>query len=805
MWLALLLLATSFLWHLAHGIITSFYNLIAYVLFSFTLFPNYILDSLNDGLINWYQFFAFELPLYFTATWRAVVWFKRIIGDSLENIINILDDSHSYVSLTVPSAFHDTFGDILGDLTNNDWRTMRHTLYVLFIATLAFYIMGFIILSVDDGPTNDGLPTPTATDGRRIRTKVDLQVRVTQLPSTTTPLRRHDHSRPLVLENFKPTPNFFNGFYPNGCARSRLPNTRMSSVQGESFNRNVIEVSGDPQLLPTPDTQSPSCYEANPLSHSAMDLVVSPLELLPPSQLVCPYVDALAAIPAVLWPLASFQGKETINAQPPSLRPSFEMICQGLAARSGELKVNLDMFIERTNRFEHNHQERQQLVNLIDTAFTALKQHKDSLSTSEADLLHWADHLCQFWSIIQPNGYTLISHYGQDMANFLFGIITFGQFLSLQLLDLDMTAPPLPVEEVLPIYIKEVPNVALPNTETTALPPLASSIRECQATEVLHHILQMPGWKDFDVGEPPVTTTHDNPAPIVCSQNGPISTAAQVALPVTSECVPKFPNSTLEQPPNPIGHPPPLKFEFSQYIPTATLSTALFTTHTHERRTFSQQSVTSKNIEDVQPLSRPFSRSPLTTLDVSNSTPESVTQNKKASFFDNIGFWSGKGSEDQAKLDMKFFGWDKVDGQATAKLFNFSAAVDFRFTGTDAQPQDRQFVEAELDKRAAAFKRSIYVLRMQANIDKHDVSLPPLLGDVIHFLEGASRLTRACGITPDTYPDCNWFRACVDFHNEIYTEPPIYRGLRYHYGKEKCATLKALWENSHTLWLGNDE
>jgi hypothetical protein len=83
---------------------------------------------------------------------------------------------------------------------------------------------------------------------------------------------------------------------------------------------------------------------------------------------------------------------------------------------------------------------------------------------------------------------------------------------------------------------------------------------------------------------------------------------------------------------------------------------------------------------------------------------------------------------------MSVFGWEKTNGRAIEQLFNFSAAIDIRFADTNAQFQDRQFSEAELDKRAAAFKRSIFVLRMQARIDEHGASLPPVLGDVVNSL-----------------------------------------------------------------------
>jgi hypothetical protein len=114
MCLALPALERSFLRNIIRWIITRLYNVFVYVLLSLALFPNFVLDSLNDGVMNWYQFFFSELPLYLNTTWKAVVWLKDKTVGYHENFVDQVNDWDSHITLTEPSAFHDTFGDLLG-------------------------------------------------------------------------------------------------------------------------------------------------------------------------------------------------------------------------------------------------------------------------------------------------------------------------------------------------------------------------------------------------------------------------------------------------------------------------------------------------------------------------------------------------------------------------------------------------------------------------------------------------------------------------------------------------------------------
>jgi hypothetical protein len=184
-------------WTLTTSLATASYAI------SFLLrFPVWVLASLMEGAANWHRFFFSNVPWFLNAIFRLAVWLrftsKGIYDDVVDwivwDLIEAIVDAHVYLTSTVPSTLHDTFGNPLGDLTRNDLSNFGCSFAAIFVIAAILYAA-----QLCEGP-DTFTPPPSITPQKPNHHKTKANV----LSSSSTPI-------PFELTEFEHffTPGYF--------------------------------------------------------------------------------------------------------------------------------------------------------------------------------------------------------------------------------------------------------------------------------------------------------------------------------------------------------------------------------------------------------------------------------------------------------------------------------------------------------------------------------------------------------------------------------------------------------------------
>jgi hypothetical protein len=353
-----------------------------------------------------------------------------------------------------------------------------------------------------------------------------------------------------------------------------------------------------------------------------------------------------------------------------------------------------------------------------------------------------------------------VTHYGPDVQTFLGGVAAFGRYLNLQLPDLNLTPPP---TQALPAQQPPPANTMLPTVFTP------------NATGAIQPTLNAPTIVSGSIAQAAASITQQHVRSYNVAQVLDASATAQAVIF-------DFGNTG----------------SFMQFEnPFASLSGFEKSKH--------QATSGATPIQFFSTISRSPVRKPVTSRSPAVRKPDAVSnvtqpKNLHSPNFDDLsGFWTGKSRKALRDLTPGNFGWNKGSGQSRDQLFQFSAARDLTLAGTAVDWVNDSFVKGELLKRAPAFKRAIVVLLIQAESADHDVSLPPLLGDILAFIRKAAQMMEACGGWKDEgWTD--WDEAGIFFHSSVYGSPKLIRGLCGHYDTEKWDEMDDLWESKAQNW-----
>lgn len=127
---------------------------------------------------------------------------------------------------------------------------------------------------------------------------------------------------------------------------------------------------------------------------------------------------------------------------PPPPPPSFEMVCSVMAAETSGLKNAMTRFFTVVNSSGDLSEVMLALGMGFEETYKALGVHRTQLTLDESRRTGWSGLLEEFYAVVHPNAYWLVTMYKGDMLEFLQAVLTFGRFLGLVLPEIDLSAPP---------------------------------------------------------------------------------------------------------------------------------------------------------------------------------------------------------------------------------------------------------------------------------------------------------------------------------------------------------------------------
>jgi hypothetical protein len=284
------------------------------------------------------------------------------------DLVEAINDAHVYLTSTLPSAFHDTFGSLIGDLTGKDLINFGWSL-------IAFVAVATILYSVQlcEGLNTFNPPPPTSPHKPAHDETKENDLGLLPIPT------------PVELPKFKnfPTSGYFKDPLRNEsrCIRLEDGTPARPSHHQKPF---VATPKAKPEVIRPPiiDVTPPASQgEALMPPQDAMVLVSSPAEPLqgPPPQ-------------------STSEASEN-----PPLDHSFTIVCHKVADQMGQLRQAMESF--RLHAFDIDIPEECMLF--IFTRLTevqnALGEYPYSLWLQQAEIIrNWALCIKQLWDIVQP-------------------------------------------------------------------------------------------------------------------------------------------------------------------------------------------------------------------------------------------------------------------------------------------------------------------------------------------------------------------------------------------------------------------
>ncbi|KAF1915951.1 hypothetical protein BDU57DRAFT_573438 [Ampelomyces quisqualis] len=666
------------------SIISTLFSPAAGILSGLALILPHVLYTLQQVVSNWYYHWRLDISWYLWAPFSAVMWCGNMVYDLYDYVWDQADDALYYLTTTLPSSFHDTFGNPLGDLTRKDLDNVS----AFFMILLGVVVMWYIAIALEQA---DATPAPTPA------TPNEEEIHIPHVPILQhhqSPLPAPKRNGPFTFENFGSDPDFFRkaGTHYRPCynpSRARLFFESPSSISPSSFSAEA-----------TPPIPTPIKEPVQLQGHQTT---------LPPQQVV---EIVLPPAPILQHPPHAVILQPSLPALPVMVLPTFLDICQELSAKSGELIAALHEFIRVANEFGDLTGTVAILFDFFEVAFAGLKSHRAALSDHEASLFNWQTPINDFWVKVHPCGHPLMQHYGEEMVTFLRAVYIFGHYLNLNLEDLPATPPAPPTPP--PTQLPAAPAAPPPSPPSLLPPPLLP------APLLPAPLLPPPP------PPPPLFPAPLFPAPLLPPPPPP---------PPSPQ--PLLPLPLLPPPPPPPSHLPPGQpstftstgngkgpatnaaggFSFlastsSAPQPASTPSSSLFPAPLAARKpTGSSQAGRRRPGNAAKPKPIPPKRWPLANLD-----------------FSSDAFWAGKGFTELCLLSRASFKWAPAEDVATAKaICTYSAADDLDLVAkwknkVEQQRQkavdwsDANDVRMALDHMAPALKRTTFVFLQQATI-----------------------------------------------------------------------------------------
>ncbi|KAF2853821.1 hypothetical protein T440DRAFT_290492 [Plenodomus tracheiphilus IPT5] len=220
---------------------------------------------------------------------------------------------------------------------------------------------------------------------------------------------------------------------------------------------------------PSITTMMEVLVEPQPVAQAALQPQDDIVAATPAQEVAAPIMVAPPPPPApIMAPTMVSVLRAEAYQPPPSPPPSVEMVCDTLARNTSGLRNAITDFLTVVNSSGDPSRLMLLVATSFDTAFQALWVHRTQLTLDESLQTGWPGLLEEFYAVVHPNAYWLVTQYGGDMLVFLQGVLAFGRYLGAPGPDIDLSTPRAPTPP--PVARAEMPQVY----QAVAPPPPAA-------------------------------------------------------------------------------------------------------------------------------------------------------------------------------------------------------------------------------------------------------------------------------------------------------------------------------------------
>lgn len=426
------------------------------------------------------------------------------------------------------------------------------------------------------------------------------------------------------------------------------------------------------------------------------------------------------------------QMADQFSIPPPSPEDGLRDALTSLGSKSGDLQDAIHCFRKAIQSGDASGY--QQPAGAIDAWLSNAEQELDpctcfSQYVHEIHLLDWVQTLNFFYGEMQPYGYVFGAYGDQELLRFIDNIYYFGLRMGLAFDPLNFIQPEAPPTDA-------SRQSALTRKSEEGLPEVASSetLGPKQAEAPPKNAVQQP-----EAAETPKEGPQHAPSPKPLSIDFTYGTS-----------------------------PANYRFASRPAAPPRHRSNVL----PRHRSNAPTEAEKSKGYAVIDPPKIQRGEGPLNFYDLNSLYPLSI--------------------QELAEITPKSFGWDQ------RKIWSYTGNGDLGPELSKNKSSENAMVKFKLEALAPAFKRALVVLRFQARTDKpKDYTATPstLLGNVYRLIVDANQMRLDCSAMK--VEDCEswkeWRKACVFFHEEIFGNNEIVRGLIKQYGVEQWAALEKIW------------
>lgn len=357
----------------------------AYILATITWFPSYLFELWSDELEN------------LTWLFGLIAWCNECIGGLHEDIDEMLVDAKHYISVTLPMDFHDTFGDLLGDVTRKQWNDFFSAMLVIGIITAIWYACKRL---AEAAATPS--PSPLATEGSPAKAREPPPT-----PSQPTPAT----SKPMFFEHFRGDVEYFKqaGVYypltynlPSHISFLHPPSsTRVVSYtpEVEPLITSPMKEPGGAQGVCVPSDQTQTPVPSSRTPRKSPDVA--------PSQ-----ADNLLAPSSKPTPDNTSKGGPPLATQHDIPPMTVQMVCHEMKEHTNELNVRIQAFLQGAENKMNIHASLVSLERFLLAAYSNLPSQLTPMQVLETG---WVPCLQFFWDTVQPHGHSRTDLYGDKM------------------------------------------------------------------------------------------------------------------------------------------------------------------------------------------------------------------------------------------------------------------------------------------------------------------------------------------------------------------------------------------------------
>ncbi|OAL01153.1 hypothetical protein IQ06DRAFT_347217 [Phaeosphaeriaceae sp. SRC1lsM3a] len=692
-------LATLIRWSLAQA-----FGGAAYIVDAISFFPAFVLELWSEELSN-YAYIS-----------EHIVWCVDAIDNLRDGIDEWLADKNHYFYVTIPTEFHDFAGEILGEVA---WEHLKAFFAQISIIVAAIYLY---TLLKEVPPTVQPSPT-VANEGATVESTNVAS------PAPTATLS----FQPMYFKNFRGDSEFFKQV--GVC----YPLSYNTPFQLSLESRSLLVPSPMIQPAKSQATLAAPFEQQTPLSsirtpYEKVDFAFAATEAHPaPTSDATPYDTMMRLSGTLRAPESIPSTQQTVSLC------TFETVCGNMKAYTMELRYGLQAFIDNHKDTTGMRVVLASLDGFLLEASNSLRAHKSQLTPAEALETGWCYYVNLFWDTVQPHGYLIHKVHGELMLQLLQDFASFGRFLQLPLLDLNMTPPhilsalaavppSLPSQQNPPRLDVHESGSVIQNTVIDSLPAFSPSISTAMASQSTQtNVLSTPSLSQQTVNsftfQPQRQTRGISRPGHYGNGRGVLSRRVQLAPRTTQPT-----QNTTTQPPQ-------------------------------------NTTQTPRNTTPVQPVQQ------LSVLVRSNPNTFSMAP-------DRISEWNISDNELLA-LTKENLAWT-----SDAQLWTYNPVTDLALNSNLPAHGKAYHAHAELDGVALKFKRATVVLRLQAHADSptnHMANTPKLMAAMKDTLDKANKMHKEC--SKSSLHAREWVKAFVFFHSAIMFDDAVEQALESHYGE----------------------